>query len=609
MATNDDNGLRKTVYVHIGHLKTGTTAIQNCLFEHRQFLLEQGVHYIQTGLASETAIGRRHYFLSKNILQKKEAGQCLWDKVKSEIETSAATKFVISYEGLIRLAPAEVNVISQALKAFDVKIICYLRDQVSFLQSLYLEYVQNHQFKKSFREFEGSFNWQGRYFDLLSIWQHQFGSANMVVSDFSAIVKQKRDVVEHFMTVIGEQNHYKKIKSSSSIANPSLKPWTGYLAAINNTNAKNLTKRRQFARQTVTELWSRLKKTKWLVKDQASLVTAKGALGLQAKFAEQNYLLQQAFGVGQAFNDLTIAQSIKKNKKPLVFSLTNFNRKWLSLVEKKKHLAPWFVLWLRVENYVTARSPLNRKSQLNVDGFPISKSDEQYWRSLLSNSIELHNSAVLSQPVEGNENNSESPITNNTEQVSFDCIVDVSSIPLGLFRRFLINNFPVLNQAEKLLLLIASEGKTKGQATSQEQMTSLLDLFRLEYKWVSDSESLNNVTNNNVVVMSAWDIVEPGLIPELKNFSANTPQKMISYFDFIDWHDTPYKSEPEGSAMTLVALNKVAVEKSQSSLKHLVSNLTEQTTELATNERQLIANDSKVLVHIRLNKVSHSVIN
>ncbi|SFP13390.1 hypothetical protein SAMN04488056_12339 [Cohaesibacter marisflavi] len=44
---------QKTIYVHIGTYKTGTTSIQKSLAANRDKLMECGLHYLKAGLNNE----------------------------------------------------------------------------------------------------------------------------------------------------------------------------------------------------------------------------------------------------------------------------------------------------------------------------------------------------------------------------------------------------------------------------------------------------------------------------------------------------------------------------------------------------------------------------
>ena len=133
---------RKELILHIGQYKTGSSSIQNFLIGYTDFLASKSAHYCRTGLLfNEPEIGIRHYKLTENT----ETGDCLWDKLVDEINSSHSSKFIVSHENMLfRLSEDNLTYIKQKLVNFDLKIVCYLRRQDKFMSSWYGEQVQNH---------------------------------------------------------------------------------------------------------------------------------------------------------------------------------------------------------------------------------------------------------------------------------------------------------------------------------------------------------------------------------------------------------------------------------------------------------------------------------
>jgi hypothetical protein len=126
--------------LHIGTHKTGTTLIQNTLAANRKLLARHGVIYPEIGRASG-----HHSLLTR------------WLTLDPYYHTPVAPREL--WQGLARFArPGQTLVLSSEefsrgfsrrvdfaevrdfLAPFDqIEVVCFLRDQMSFLQSIYLE--------------------------------------------------------------------------------------------------------------------------------------------------------------------------------------------------------------------------------------------------------------------------------------------------------------------------------------------------------------------------------------------------------------------------------------------------------------------------------------
>lgn len=148
----------KTLFVHIGRAKTGTTAIQSLLTANRELLNRQGFQYARTGVlhinhqplawtlfrkAFEQGRGeywrhaRRYAVLDRPL-------DAYWDDLREEIERSDLDNFVISAEefGVVRDIEATTELFGGYVDGLDVKVLVYFRRQDEFLQSVYNEAVK-----------------------------------------------------------------------------------------------------------------------------------------------------------------------------------------------------------------------------------------------------------------------------------------------------------------------------------------------------------------------------------------------------------------------------------------------------------------------------------
>ncbi len=151
----------KTVYLHVGNFKTGTSAIQQFCSSHSDQLLEQGLLYPQSGRAA--ADMTNHSDLSLTLLRenglqvppwyKREASfDQLLSELGPELADSPAQNILISSEEFTRFAavPEASGVILQdtlrkAFEPYRVKVIMCVREPLAFSKSWY------NQVNKGFR--------------------------------------------------------------------------------------------------------------------------------------------------------------------------------------------------------------------------------------------------------------------------------------------------------------------------------------------------------------------------------------------------------------------------------------------------------------------------
>ena len=125
----------KEILLHIGKQKTGTTSLQEYFYKNRKKLRENGVYYPKTGLR-----GQSHSEIA-GILQQpvNPSNQVLIEELLREITNCGFHKIIISCEGLEKVSPQKLK---NVFTGYQLKPIVYLRNQVDFLASCYLQHIQ-----------------------------------------------------------------------------------------------------------------------------------------------------------------------------------------------------------------------------------------------------------------------------------------------------------------------------------------------------------------------------------------------------------------------------------------------------------------------------------
>lgn len=192
----------KQLILHIGRHKTGTTALQYNLVQNREALAEAGIHYPETGrdwvahhpvadtLASlpGSASGPHNVELLSRLLE--------------EIRTCGKSRILISSEGFQRCDP---HIVREAFREFDVTIVVYLRDQLSYLQSSYLQAIHAEKYSGNIEQYEEDF-FSCDYLAFISEWKNAFSQDNIIVRIFTRDFLESGDIIVDFFHSVLQEN-------------------------------------------------------------------------------------------------------------------------------------------------------------------------------------------------------------------------------------------------------------------------------------------------------------------------------------------------------------------------------------------------------------------
>lgn len=218
----------RTVFLHIGINKTGTTAIQRYLSDHRNLLKSLGILYPQTGLR-----GQAHYGLSATlgfqhkVVPEGEAVRrtCLKEQFINEVAGYAGA-VLFSSEDFVLNKPVE-----QVKKFFDgcaVKVVVYLRRHDHWWESAYAQAVKMkvqppwNPGIMGFVNFNRKKNkFYGKYRHLLDRWAEQFGKENILVRPYEREQNQP-SLVFDLLNTIGMAHLVNEIPTDMPSENRSL---------------------------------------------------------------------------------------------------------------------------------------------------------------------------------------------------------------------------------------------------------------------------------------------------------------------------------------------------------------------------------------------------
>lgn len=131
-------------YIHCGLHKTGTTALQHFVAKNAQALLDAGLHYPSSG----TSFGAAHHNLAWELSRDRRFTRKLGTLEDMLRQTSwGGRDTMVSSEDFETslLTPERWSPLVEALRGlgYNVTFVVYLRDQASYLRSLYLENVKH----------------------------------------------------------------------------------------------------------------------------------------------------------------------------------------------------------------------------------------------------------------------------------------------------------------------------------------------------------------------------------------------------------------------------------------------------------------------------------
>lgn len=213
--------------LHIGTDKTGSTAIQQALFQNREWFHAQSVYIPGTGLGADNGHAA--------LLERLDSASL--DQLRTELESAEQQGFtaaIISWEGMCRYKPAQIRKLCSALRAFDLRLLVYLREQADIIQSAHLQWIEMNRNaipvaslaepsnlyqtlrKKLFLRLPGR-----DYHALLKRWLAARADMKISVRTFEASSLVTGDVVADFLAQLGLSidDHFKRHENE---VNPSI---------------------------------------------------------------------------------------------------------------------------------------------------------------------------------------------------------------------------------------------------------------------------------------------------------------------------------------------------------------------------------------------------
>jgi hypothetical protein len=193
---------KQRLILHVGRHKSGTSSLQHFLCQHALALAKEGAVYPVAGRQNSAQKPAVAHHLIYELVAKKAANPRLFTEVQSQFfdEIAGHDTIVVSSEGFQNLK--EVDLLHAFFKEFvdfEVTVVMYLREYLSYLVSLYCQKIQTQSVFATFDDVSDACRRSlslGHFFEL---WR-QVGQ--VVYRPFDRSLLQGGDVIVDFLASI-----------------------------------------------------------------------------------------------------------------------------------------------------------------------------------------------------------------------------------------------------------------------------------------------------------------------------------------------------------------------------------------------------------------------
>lgn len=205
----------RTLWIHIGTPKTGSTAIQRFTRDNKDYLNPLGFDFLtrhRSGSYNDLSVALR----SGNHDRAVEIGGV----VRNLIGESASQNFVLSSEMFSGADPAALRDVLALPEPMDVKIVGYFRRQDKYLANAYKQKLKTAKTRLGFENFITKFGTGGgEYRRIVDAWQAAWPEADFLFRRFDPKTFPQGDVVRDFLQVLGIDTQTDGFPTPQSAAN------------------------------------------------------------------------------------------------------------------------------------------------------------------------------------------------------------------------------------------------------------------------------------------------------------------------------------------------------------------------------------------------------
>ncbi len=235
---------KKKLYLHIGTLKTGTTAIQAFCYRNREMLAEDGIYYPTKAVHSGERFDEGTYPQAGNAadIARMDTPEEISDAILNLMGDEDVT--LISSEAFVHFCHKKMGQIINNLKnkSSDLQliIIVYIRNQADYFESFYREFVQGSYLTASIEDAYhylitgdfGKLNKQDKelledivcgcnYYNWISDISANLDHENIFIRNYDELMQEKRDIITDFFEIMHLKIDDKYVREER-LANPSI---------------------------------------------------------------------------------------------------------------------------------------------------------------------------------------------------------------------------------------------------------------------------------------------------------------------------------------------------------------------------------------------------
>ena len=180
--------------LHIGTHKTGTTAIQSYLYEHRKDLKKSGVLYPK---CCNDVNEKQFSFIARHLRNNElNEAKAYIEKIKHEATDSHAHLVVVSGEDFSLLKQDQIEALADMLQGFDVEVVIYFRNIYDHLISTFAQINRLCKVLPAWVNMGQVLHDLMDYDAILTKWCSVFGGAKIRANSYD---QHKANLIEHFI--------------------------------------------------------------------------------------------------------------------------------------------------------------------------------------------------------------------------------------------------------------------------------------------------------------------------------------------------------------------------------------------------------------------------
>lgn len=193
------------VVIHVGAHKTGTSLVQRYFSDQPQKTRARGIGLITREDASNRLVGwgDKVHDRPEDLRSRLEEEMAKRPSVVfMSLENTLGRPFLADRPGLYPDASRGAEGLAKACDGFDTHVVYYVRPIVDFLESYYLQTVQQGAWH-SFQDWYGTLGGPHSWTPAVSALDDAFGTDRVLLGDFAEIALGQNQFLQQFMTRAG----------------------------------------------------------------------------------------------------------------------------------------------------------------------------------------------------------------------------------------------------------------------------------------------------------------------------------------------------------------------------------------------------------------------